>query len=359
MNKDYYTILGIKDDASQDDIKKAYRKLAHKHHPDKTGGDDMRFKEINEAYYVLSDTSRRKHYDQFGVGTDVKTDRGDVHGPGFDGFTEGFETWFQDILDQFGFGDFGFDVPHSRTRGHDLGLEITITLPQVFKGLIEDVPLTHWMRCKRCTGSGAEPGSTLTTCATCSGAGKLHRVEQTFFGTMTRLVICPKCSGAGELPEEQCTTCKGSGREKRQERIAIQIPPGVEDGQTIVLKGAGDVPEHPTIGKQGSLYVTVRVETHPRFKREGDDLWLEEEILFTTLVGGGTVEIEAIDGSKLRVKIPKATPSGKVFRVAGKGLPHQAKRGGKGNLYITVHARVPERPSRRLIEKLKELSDEL
>ncbi len=351
---DYYTVLGVKKAASQDDIKKAYRKLAHQFHPDKTGGDDVRFKQINEAYYVLSDPNRRSKYDQSGSGPNVAGP-----GAGFQaGFTDGFDGWFQDILEQFfgGAVETEFDMPRKQ-RGRDIGVEMTVNLEQAAEGLKEEIPVTRWNRCKRCSGVGAEPGSEMKTCSTCSGAGRLHRVEQTFFGTMTRLVVCPECSGVGEQPEQKCTTCEGSGRTRQQVQVQVELPPGMENGETFAIRGAGDASKTPG-GKGGLLYITVNIEPHERFRREGADLWVDEEVSFLKLVRGGTINLNGLGGNEIRIKAPKGTPSGKVFRIAGKGMPKR-KRGGKGDLYVTIHVHVPEKASKELIERLKEVQDDL
>lgn len=353
MAKDYYSILGIPKGASADEIKKAYRKLAHRHHPDKTGGDDLRFKEINEAYYVLSDEGRRSSYDKFGVGVG-----GGQGAPDFSIFTEGFDGWFADIMSEF----FGGGVHEAQSRGRDIAVGLTITLEQVATGMKEDLIVTRWVMCDRCKGKGGEPGTSLKTCGVCSGAGKLHRVEQTFFGAMTRVVRCPTCSGAGEIPETPCTTCRGSGRIRRQDRVPVTLPAGLEDGETFVIERGGDVPVAPHAGKSGSLYVTVHVASHNRFRREGDDLWADEEISFLTLVRGGSIAIKTLDESSVRLKIPQGTASGKVFRISGKGLPRRRRslhRGSRGDLYVTVHARVPQKPSKKFLDALDILGEEL
>lgn len=356
--KDYYSILGIDKKASSDEIKKAYRRLAHQFHPDKAGGNEEHFKEINEAYYVLSDAKRRKQYDHFGVGPGSQRGAGAYD---FSGFPEGFETWFSDIVEEF-FGGASAGAGRRGTRGRDIAVELTVSLEQVLHGVREEVSVVRWVACDRCKGGGGEPGSAMKTCSTCSGAGRLHRVEQTFFGAMTRLVRCPECHGQGEVPEQKCTTCKGAGRARRQDRIPVAIPPGMADGDTFVVEGGGDVSLAPRLGKGGALYVTVHVAPHPRLKRDGDNLWTEEEISFLTLLRGGTVIVKGIDDEALRLKIPHGTPSGKVFRLGGHGLPQQRRNGGSGNrgdLYVTVHARVPSKPSQNLLDTLKGIAEEL
>lgn len=362
--KDYYTILGLNKGASFEDIKKAYRRLAHRHHPDKEGGDEDRFKEINEAYYVLSDTKRRAQYDQFGAGPGPRPQSARESGE-FSPFAEGFESWFSDIMDELFGGLAGSGAAVRGTRGRDLAVDLNVTLEQVLSGLREEIAVTRWVVCDRCKGGGGEPGTTMKTCGSCNGAGRLHRVEQTFFGTMTRLVRCPGCRGTGEVPEAGCTTCKGAGRIRRSDRIAVALPPGMEDGETFMVESGGDAPQAPRLSgaKAGALYATVHVTPHPRFRREGDDLWCDEEISFLTLVRGGSMTVKALDGAPLKVKIPRSAPSGKVFRISGHGLPRGksfAKRGGsRGDLYVTVHARVPPHPSEHLVDRLKEISDEL
>lgn len=351
--KDYYTILGVAKGATQEEIKKAYRRLAHKHHPDRAGGDEARFKEINEAYYVLSDAQRRVQYDRFGTGPN-QTSRATQGSP----FVEGFDSWFSDMVAEF----FGDAAARQDARGRDIAVELTVTLEQALKGVREEIAVSRWVACDRCQGGGGEPGTSMKTCTTCSGAGKLHRVEQTFLGTMTRLVRCPLCRGAGEVPEAICTTCKGSGRIRKHDRIPVTLPPGMDAGDTFMVEGGGDVPVVPRVGRSGSLYVTIHVASHSKFRREGDDLWTEEEVSFLTLLSGGTVTVQGLDAIPVRIKIPEATPSGKVFRVSGQGMPRRKRSRGKenrGDLYVTVHARVPTKPSKRLLEFLHQLEDEL
>lgn len=357
--KDYYSILGVAKKASADDIKKAYRRLAHKLHPDKESGDEERFKEINEAYYVLSDNRRRHQYDQFGVGPGAQAPRG-ASGD-FSGFAEGFDSWFSDIMEQF-FGAEGAGGTRRSSRGRDIAVELTVTLEQAFSGIKEELSVMRWVSCDRCQGGGGEPGTSLKTCTACSGAGRLHRVEQTFFGAMTRVVRCPECQGSGEVPENPCTTCKSSGRIRKQDRVSVSLPAGMEEGDTFMVDAGGDVPQVPRAGKPGSLYVTVRVAPHARFRRESEDLWVDEDASFFVLLRGGTTTLKGIDEQSIRLKIPTGTASGKVFRVKGHGMPRRKRGGGRGDrgdLYVTVHARIPQKPSQKLLDALGGFADEL
>ena len=369
--KDYYSILGISRTASGDEIKKAWRKLAHKFHPDKTGGEDEKFKEVNEAYYVLSDPDRKAQYDHFGVGASnfgsgnpfsgsaspfggAGTPFGDFSGE----FASGFEDWFSDILENF-FAGPGFRAQEKTSRfvkGKDVHVEITVPFETIFKGAAQELSLKILRPCERCQGSAKEPGTAAVSCKACGGAGRLHRVEQTILGTLTRLVMCPTCLGRGEIPEAPCTTCKGEGRQERVERIEAQIPAGVEDGETLRFSKYG---EAGRVGSQaGDLYVTVRVLPHKNLRREGTDLWLDEEIPFPVAVLGSTILVE-LPGSTVKLKIPSGTPSGKVFRLQNYGVPDRKNSAKRGSVYVRVVVRVPRKVSERVKRLLTEIEEEL
>ena len=351
--KDYYQILGVSRDASPEEIKKAYWKLAHKYHPDKKGGDEKKFKEINEAYQVLSNKQKRAQYDQFGQTFEGET------GPGF-----GFKQWSWGVPD-FDFGDlgdifeeaFGFGStrkPRDRNRGRDIEIEIEISLEDTLKNTEKEVYITKFVKCPRCGGTGAEPGTKLRECFTCRGTGRVQQVKRTFFGTFTRYVTCPECHGEGRVPEKPCNVCKGEGRIEKREKIKISIPAGIDSGQRVRIKGEGEAGRRG--GKAGDLYVRVVVKPHPIFERKGDDLYLTKTISFSQAALGDEIEVPTLEGSRILLKVPQGTDSGKVFRISGKGIPHFSGF-GRGDLYVKLILKTPRRLTKKqkeLLEKLKE-----
>ena len=349
--KDYYTILEIDRKASPEDIKRSWRRLAHKHHPDKPGGDEERFKEINEAYYVLSDPGRRAQYDRFGVAGPAGAPGG-VDYSGFAPFTEGFDDWFSDVLESF----FGVDFGQKRTRrGKDVHVEVYIPFEKSYAGSREELVLTLPRPCARCAGSGGEPGSNRIVCNACKGAGRLHRVEQTFLGAFTRLVVCPECHGRKEVPETSCTTCRGSGKEQRTEHVDIDVPAGIDDNDTLKIAGGGEAGQAGL--RAGDLYVTVRVAQSARFRRQEDDLSFEEDVSFPTAVLGGAVSVRFPDSS-LRLTIPAGTHSGHTFKIKNRGFPRRSGR-GKGDAFVRVEVHVPKKISSRAKKAIEDIAKEL
>jgi molecular chaperone DnaJ len=361
MAKDLYGVLGVPKGASDDEIKKAYRKLAHKHHPDKPGGDEAKFKEINEAYQVLSDKSKRSQYDQFGQtfnqgqgggagagfgGFDFSGFQGFGGGQNFDFGGGGFEDIFSDI--------FGGGSSHSRrrSRGQDIQVDVEISFSEMVKGAEKEIRLYKSVVCDRCSGSGNEPRTGMKTCPTCGGSGQVQKTARSFFGTFSQVVECSECSGAGEVPEKKCAKCSGNGRVKEEENIAINIPAGIQDGQTISVGEQGEAGGRGSI--PGDLYVTVHIAAHKKFERKGQDILSTEQIPFSTAVLGGKIEIETIEGN-LVLKIPAGTKSGEVFRIKEKGVPVLQGR-GRGNQLVKIIINTPKNLSREqkdLIEKLK------
>lgn len=357
MAKDYYKILGVSAGASQDEIKNAYRRLAHKYHPDKSGGDEGKFKEINEAYSMLSDPEKKKRYDTFG--SDFNQTGGMNWGPEDFGYKgAGFED-LGEIFDEF-FGLGRTKRKASVGRGKDIIVDIELSLEEAFLGLSKEVVITKFANCERCSGKGAEPGTPLGTCKTCQGRGGLDRVEQTFFGTFTRLTTCPNCHGRGELPERPCTTCRGEGRMKRSIKMDISIPPGVADGETLKVSGAGEA------GKQGAqagdLFLNIHIKPHVTFQRKGNDLWSRIEVSFPRAVLGSKIDVPMIDGS-IKLTVPAGISSGKIFRIKGKGMPIVGGRGravvSRGDAYVTIVVRVPQKISKRGEKLLEDLEEEL
>ena len=357
--KDYYQILGVSRDATAEDIKKAYYKLAHKYHPDK-GGDEKKFKEINEAYQVLSNTEKRTQYDKFGRVFEGASGAGAE--PGFD-----FQwAWGRPDIDfEFDFGDlgemvdemFGFSTPRKRKdlkRGKDIEIEMEISLQDSLKTKEREITILKYVTCSRCQGKGAEPGTKVVECFSCRGTGEVQQIKKTFFGSFTRWTICPECGGEGNRPEKFCNVCKGEGRIKGEEKIKIWIPAGVDTNQVIKVEGKGEAGKRG--GKPGDLYVRIFVKKHPVFERKGDDLYIDVPISFSQAALGDEIEIPTLDGKKIILKIPSGTESGKILRISEKGIPHFSGY-GRGNLYVELIIKTPKKLTKRqkeLLEKLKE-----
>jgi len=364
MAKDYYKILGVEKSASADDIKKAYRNLAHKYHPDK-GGDAEKFKEINEAYQVLSDAQKRSQYDQFGAAFDGR-------GAGFGGFggqNMGQDGWFwgrpgADFDVQFeDLGSmmeemFGFGQPAKKRRdpkkGKDIRLDVEVNLEEAFTGVDKEFVVSMNRACPRCDGSGAEPGTKINECFSCRGTGQVQQIKKTFLGSFTKYVICPECAGEGYRPEKPCNVCKGDGRVKKDETVRVTIPSGVDNNQVIRLEHKGEAGRRQ--GKPGDLYVRIFVKAHPVFDRKGDDLYMAENITMAQAALGGELEVPTIEGKNILLKIPQGTESGKVFRVSGKGITRFSGF-GRGNMYVQVNVDIPKKLTKKqkeLLEKLRE-----
>ena len=367
----YYDILGVSKDASPEEIKKAYRKLAHKYHPDK-GGDEKKFKEINEAYQVLGDPEKKAQYDRFGktFGSSAGATGGaNAGGFGFDfndfanesfwrnktaggasGF--GFDFNVDDIFESF----FGFGRTRKKkdiNRGEDIEIELTISLEDVLKGLEKKIILNKKVVCPRCHGTGGEPGTRVKECFTCRGTGQVQQIKRTIFGTYTQYVVCPTCKGEGKIPEKPCNVCKGEGRINGKEEIKINIPAGVDSGQIIKMSGMGNAGRKGA--KSGDLYIRIFVKPHDIFKRRGDDLYIVAPIKISQAVLGGEIELKLLDGSTIVMKVPAGTKSGKIFKIAKKGIPHFS-RGGRGDLYVTAEIDIPkklDKEQKELLEKLE------
>jgi len=359
MAKDYYQILGISRGASQDEIKKAYYKLAHKHHPDK-GGDEKKFKEINEAYQVLSDKEKRNQYDRFGRVFEGVPGGGPGFEPGFD-----FQwAWGRPDIDfEFDFGDlgdmveemFGFGAPRKKKdfkKGRDIEINFEISLEDTLKSKEKEISLAKMISCSRCQGSGAEPGTKIKECFSCRGSGEVQQIKKTLFGSFTRYVICPECGGEGVHPEKPCNVCKGEGRIRGEERIKIWIPAGVDTNQVIKVEGKGEAGRRG--GKSGDLYVRIFVKSHPIFKRKGDDLYIKVPISFSQAALGNEVEVLTLEGKKILLTILAGTESGKILRISDKGIPHFSGY-GKGSLYVELIVKTPK----KLTKKQKELLEQL
>jgi len=360
MANDYYNILGISKEASDDEIKKAYRKLAHKYHPDKAGGDEKKFKEINEAYQVLSDKTKRAQYDQFGQTFGQGGPSGGA-GQGFGGFDfSGFDfnqanggnfggVDFEDIFSNiFGGGKQGAS---QKNRGQDIQVDLEITFEEMVNGTQKKVNLYKSVKCDRCGGTGGEPGAKIKNCPTCHGTGQVQKTTRSFFGSFSQVSVCPECKGEGKIYEKKCTKCGGDGRVKEQQEVVIDVPAGIINGQTISIQGAGEVGERNAA--PGDLYVLIHVLPHKKFHREGINILSTEEINFSTAALGGEIEIETISG-KLILKIPSGTQSGEIFRIKNKGI-NEIRGHGKGHHLVKIIVKVPRRLSREQKKLIKEL----
>ncbi len=353
MTKSYYEILVVTKNASKEEIKKAYRKLAHKHHPDKSGGTDARFKEINEAYSVLSDEKKRAEYDAYGR---IFGDSGAGAGQGFDGWDfsgfggggQGVEFDFGDIFEGvFGGGDGG----RRAKRGRDISIDLEISFDESVFGTERKVLLSKISVCGKCSGSGAEPGTDSKKCSYCEGSGRVRETKRSFFGAFTSLRECDKCAGKGSIPSKKCSQCAGSGVVSKKEEITISIPSGIEDGEMIKLSGMGEAVAN---GAAGDLYAKIHVLQHPVFRKEGSGIFMDLDIKISDALLGAEKEIRTLDGD-IKLKIPAGIDSGEILRVRGKGMPQG--QGRRGDLMIRILVRTPKkvsRSARELIEELKE-----
>jgi molecular chaperone DnaJ len=360
MAKDYYQILGVPRSASEDEIKKAFRKLAHQHHPDKGGGDEAKFKEVNEAYQVLSNKEKRAQYDRFGEAA-FRPGGGGVRWEDFagQGGFGGFRTEtvdFGDIGDIFG-DVFGFGSRRNRTgssSGSDIEAEVSVPFVEAAFGTTRTVNLRKAIRCPRCSGTGAEPGTAVDTCPTCRGAGQVERTQQTFIGSMRSVTVCPTCKGEGKVVKSACRRCHGDGRVNETEELSVKIPAGIDNGQRIRLAGRGEAGERGA--PSGDLYLRVRVLPDRRFDRDGEDAFSTIRVPLTTAALGGSVSVETIDGS-VRLKIPPGTAAGKIIVLKGKGIPRLEGR-GRGDHRVTVDIIVPTRLTARAKKLLHDLQHE-
>ncbi len=348
--KDYYEILGISKNASQDEVKKAFHKLAHKHHPNK-GGDESKFKEINEAYQTLSNQEKRKQYDMFGNADGA----GNFNWAWGKEGAQNIEFDMEDLNDMFG-DVFGFGSRASRKkdlkRGKDIRVDIEVSLEEVLKDINKNISLRMDVKCSRCEGKGAEPGTALNECFSCRGTGEVQKVKRTFLGSFTQWSVCPECDGEGQRPQKPCNVCKGEGQVKGEEDISINIPAGVDSHQMIKMIGRGEAGKKG--GQSGDLYVRILVKEHGLFKRRGDDLITSRLITFSQAVLGDKIKLVDLEGSELLQKIPAGTESGKIIKINSKGIPHFSGY-GRGDLYIELKIETPKHLTKEQKMLLKEL----
>ncbi len=349
MSKDYYKILDVDKKASADEIKKAFRKKAHKYHPDKKDGDEKKFKEANEAYQTLSDEKKRAQYDRFGsAGPQMGGAGGGFGGFDFGGAQAGgFDFGDIDLGDLFG-GGFGGGRSRAR-RGQDLQTRVDLTFKESVFGVKKSINVEHNKTCTDCKGSGAEKDSDLETCSECSGSGQ---VQQRMMGIFATVAECPTCNGKGKTPKKKCSNCRGAGIKREKEVVDFTIPAGIKHGDTLRITGKG---EAISGGAAGDLFVQVTVSPDKKFGRKGNDLIMNQEITVSEAVLGSKRDIKLLDDSTIEIKIPAGTQSGSILRVSGKGIktPHQT-----GNLMVTVNIHIPKKLSKKAKEALETLQSE-
>lgn len=340
--RDFYEVLGVKKGASEDELKKAYRKLAKENHPDLHPGDkecEARFKEINEAYEVLSDPDKRAKYDQFGhAAFDPSQGFGGGGFGGFEGFG-GFGDIFSDIFGGgFGFGGGGGRNPNAPRKGDNLRATVNIKFEEAAFGVKKEVFVSKIEQCPDCKGTGCAEGTTAEVCPDCKGSGTVMSTKRTPFGMVQSSEQCPKCKGRGKIIHSPCKTCRGMGSVRRQHKVTVSVPAGIDDGQTISLRGQGNAGLNG--GPAGDLLITVLVQPHARFERDGASILLDQEVSFAQAALGAEVEVPTLDG-KVKLNIPEGTQTGTTFRLKGKGVPF-LRNGGRGDQFVTVKVAVPK-----------------
>ncbi len=340
-NRDYYQILGVDRNASSDEIRRAFRRLAKQYHPDvnQDPGAEERFKEINEAYAVLSDEEKRARYDRFGHA-------------GLEGVPLDFDFGLSDIFEEFfGFGMGSRRRRYAPRRGADLRYDLTLEFEEAVFGTEKEIEFERLEVCSHCQGVGAEPGTTPVRCATCNGSGEVRQVRQTFLGSMVNVTTCPTCRGRGETIQTPCSHCRGRGLERVRLRRTVAVPPGVDSGTQIRLPGEGEPGAHS--GPRGDLYLVIKVKPHRYFRRKGDDILLDLAINVAQATLGAEVLVPTLEGEET-IKIPPGTQSGKVIRLRGKGVP-RLRRNGRGDQLVILNVEIPRSltpEQRALFEKL-------
>ena len=377
MSKDYYNTLGVSKGASKDEIKKAFREKAHVFHPDKPGGDEKKFKEINEAYQVLGNDEKRSQYDQFGSDftqqggfgggmgwEDFMRQARQGGGFGFGDFSAGGGSAFGgdmgdlgDILgDLFG-GGMGFGSTRRRkqtTRGRDIEIDLHLDFKEAVFGADKQIEMMKLQTCEHCQGNGAEPGTKIMTCKACEGQGHVSKVQRTILGNIQTMAVCSECHGEGKANEKSCTKCDGQGRMKQKVQFKVQVPAGMDNGMSLKMTGQGEAGIKG--GKTGDLYIHIHVKPDLNFKRQADNILSQAEISYSLAALGGKIAVKTIDGD-VDLKIPAGTQSGKVFILKGKGVP-RFQHYGRGDQLVEVIVKTPEKLSKRQKELLEELGTE-
>lgn len=364
MADDYYKILGVAREASAEEIKKAYRRLAHKYHPDKSGGDEKKFKEVNEAYQVLSSREKRAEYDRFGRVFSAGGQPGWSGGfPEDFGFGNGFHFDFGQDLGDLGelfesfFADFKGRPRQTYTQGSDIEIKEEITLEDAFWGVKRKVDLKTYIPCAKCGTLGYDKNKGLAACATCSGRGEIKVQKKTFFGNFAQVKSCPDCRGRGEKPNKVCEACRGEGRILGKREINFEVSAGVADGQIIKLSGAGE--SGGAGGAPGDLYVIINIKSHPVFTRQNSDLFLNQEIKITPALLGRKIAIKDINGEIFEVTIPAGFNLNDKLRVSGRGMPIFGVPSRRGDLYLSFVLKLPKKISLKAKKLLEDLEKEL
>lgn len=352
MNKDYYEILGIPKGSPKDEVKKAFRKLASKYHPDKQGGDEEKYKEVTEAYAVLGDDKKKAEYDTYGHAFN----NGGGGGGGFGGFNwgdfqqqggaGGFEFDLNDIFENFGFGG-----GRRAERGRDISIDINLTFNESIFGVTRKVLLTKNNTCTHCSGSGAKAGTEKVSCSTCGGNGKVRETRQSVMGSFSTVRECDACRGTGKIPKEMCGECRGAGIARTQEEISIKIPAGIQNGEVIRMTGRG---EAISSGQPGDLYIKVHAEAHKTIRREGTTLSSNLPIKLTDALLGNTYRVETLDGT-VDIKIPAGITHGELIRIKERGVPSER---GRGDFMVRVSIETPKKLSRKAQKLVEELREE-
>ena len=359
-NKDYYSVLGVDKSASEDEIKSAYRRLAKKYHPDlnKTPEAAEKFKEINEAYSVLGDAKKRANYDQFGSadGNSFGAGGGASSGGGFGDFFGGgggFSDIFSDIFSAF--GGSGRAESRTRARGQDINISINLTFEEACFGCEKNITIGKLDKCSSCKGTGAKDGREFSVCPECNGTGRVRYQQNTLFGTTIRETGCPKCNGTGKIIKEKCSVCNGKGTIRTNKTIQVKLPAGIDNGQTLRMRGEGNAPTRD--GVNGDLNIKVSVSPHKILVRKGSDLYMDLYLPFTTTLLGGKVDIPTLEGL-YSLNIPELTASGTVFKLKNKGVK-ELNREAYGDLYVTVKAETPKSLDKQTKAKLQELAKDI
>jgi molecular chaperone DnaJ len=367
MSTNYYEILGVPKSASEEEVKRAYRKLAHMYHPDKGGsGNEQKFKEVNEAYQVLGNSEKRSQYDRFGQTHDQAQRNGGYSAGGgnygeanpfgdfgFGGNQNGVEFDMGDIFSEI------FGGQHQRqarrNRGIDLEMGLKLNFEEAVFGVEKTITLEKQDTCKTCKGTGAEAGAKIVTCPKCHGQGQIRTQRRTIFGNIASSISCDKCEGTGKIPEVPCKTCGGSGTLRQEKTISVKIPSGIDNGQRIRVAGEGEAGYRGT--QPGDLFLVMQVEGHKKFEREGFTLLTELPVSFTQAALGAKITMQTLDGT-IELKIPSSTQSGVVLKVKNKGVPYLNQPGRRGDLLVTVRVVVPSKLTRKEKDLLKQLAQE-
>jgi molecular chaperone DnaJ len=353
--KNYYDILGIKKDASDDEVKKAFRKLAHKYHPDKKEGDEKKFKEASEAYAVLSDKKKRSEYDTYGKAFAGSQGSSGFGGFDYSNFAQGFSQGdFQGA--EFDFGDIFSEIftggrSNRIKRGRDISIDIELSFRDSIFGVERRVLITKTSLCDKCDGSGAKKGTDLETCVACNGNGQVKETRKSFLGTFTSVRECPACQGKGKVPKDKCTECRGEGLNKKEEEIKISIPAGISDGEMIRMPERG---EAVIGGVAGDLYIKIHVNQDSEFKRDGNNITKDLPIKLTDALLGTEYDIPTLEGN-IKLKIPAGISHGEILRIKGRGVPFDSTR---GDLLIKIKINFPQKLSRSAKSSIEDLREE-